>query len=101
MVGTKDKTLGSNIVSEVTLAEIDLSNLIGITPIDNRTKKRSEPNKTPSYNLLSHTRRIADAAQPWFMVMLPKLYLPIANEKSNDGAIPPYSDTDDYQEVGL
>lgn len=100
VLGKKDSTVGSNIASDVTLSEIDLSNLSFITPIDNRTKKKLQPNKVVTYDILPHSNN-ADVYLTTYglMVLLRKPYLPIANEKSNTGCIAPITGTDNYLET--
>lgn len=104
-MGEKDKSLGSNIASEVTLSTIDISNITDIVPIDNKTKKLKERNRVPSYQLLPHTEKIKDSIyrapeQGAMMVVLPRHYLPIANEKSSEGSIPFIKDTSNYETIG-
>lgn len=58
VVGVKNHTIGQNIVSELNLTSIDLSNITGITPIDNKTKKPKPPNTSAVYDHLDEGERI-------------------------------------------
>lgn len=57
VVGVRNQTLGQNVVSEHTLTTIDLSNITGITPIDNKTKKPKDPNTSAVYDHLDEGER--------------------------------------------
>lgn len=94
VIGIKDKTLGSNIASEVYVNVFDLSGLRDIVPIDNKTGQKLEGTTTPEYKLLPHGSRIVSI--PFILALLRNPYLPIGNEKSTEGCIPPEGELFNY-----
>lgn len=100
VVGAQNHTLGSNIASEVTLSKIDLSNVTDIIPLNNKTKTPKDPNKEPTYELLNHMIDGDNIEGDGIQVLLRRVYLPIANSKSNTGAIPHIPKTDNYETLG-
>lgn len=100
VVGVQNHTLGSNVVSEVSLSKIDLSNITDIIPLDNKYGMPKQPNKEPTYELLNHMRDGDRIEGDGIQVLLRRLYLPIANSKSNTGAIPHIPKTDNYENLG-
>lgn len=100
VVGKKDNTIGQNIVTEVTLSRIDLSDLSDIVPMQNTSKNEMEPDKKPTYDMLSHSQKIS--APPNIFALLRKPYLPIGSANSIAGCIPAPDDAvQDYCEIGL
>lgn len=94
VLGIKDKTLGANIASEVYITELDITGLRDIVPIDNKTGQKLEGNATPEYKLLPHRSRISSI--PYILALLRNPYLPIGNEKSTEGCIPPEGELLNY-----
>lgn len=100
-IGRRDHTIGQSVTEEVSLKTIDLSGLIDVEPVDYRNKQPVKPTETPDYTMLSRTQSgVVNPTDIYVLLRIP--HLPIGNDKSYEGAIPPmdaYSLS--YNEIGV
>lgn len=100
-MGKENYGIGTNKVTEVSLKEIDLSELQDIVPINNTTKEEMLPNKNGTYELLNTFKSEFEEHFP-LLVLLRNPYLPIGNDKSTEGCISaPLDSVVDYCQLGM